>query len=171
MVYSFYPTVYVRFTFLDASLHLCKRVCPSICLSILPLVRWSVCPPVRLSVRPSACPPAHPSVGYASSIITQMTNRVARLGLFTVDTCLVHSFLVNTIITQFSCFTVKTCLVGTFLLEIVMTRFTSLTVETCFLSRGWLVHSYWTRFGTIEFFCWTRMSFWTSEAYFRSWKK
>ena len=54
------PPIYQHklFLFLDASLHLYKRVCPSV------------------------GPSFHPSVHFASSNIMQMTHRVARLALF-----------------------------------------------------------------------------------------
>ena len=65
-------------------------VCPPICPSILLFVCPSVHPPIRPSVRPSISLSVHPFihlsvclfVRYAYSKITQMTRRVAHLGLF-----------------------------------------------------------------------------------------
>ena len=52
--------------FLDASLHLYKRVCPSVCWLVGPFIRWlvnqSVCQSVRLSISPSIHPSVHWSI-------------------------------------------------------------------------------------------------------------
>ena len=56
----------------------------------------------RISIRGSVCPSVRPSVHYASSDITQMTHRVARLGLFFSGSPIIaRSFLFSLLVLSF----------------------------------------------------------------------